>query len=195
MICNETILLALLVIAIIFLILKWMSGDPAVESPRSQMGILEELLRARGFKTLVPMVRDFEKFNEDTFLDELQRAMIPFSQDKDFSSDWLEPILFSNLALIMQDEDFLRKFDLHLRREYGYRLKPIRHVQYGLRPEVRMHATTEEQDVCFREDAEVSLERGHKTYRPLQEVKEVDAGVTLASVEKTAKVAKVEDDD
>lgn len=188
MLCNEVVLLVLLIIVIIFLVMKWLGGDPVIESPRSQMGILEELLRNRGFRALVPMVRDFERYNEDTFLDELQRLMIPFSQDKEFVTDWLTPIMFKNLELIMNDEDLLRKLDLHLRREFGYRLKPIRHVQYGLRPEVRMHATTEEADVCFREDNDVSLARGEKTYVPLRGVDGSDVNTVKTSevkVEKT----------
>lgn len=170
MLNNEMILLALLVIAVIFLVVKWLGGDPTVESPRSQMNILEELLRNRGFKSIVPVVRDFERYNEHTFLEKLQEMMIPFSQDGEFIQDWLGPILIKNLSLIVHDEDLLRKLDLHLRREYGYEIRPIRHVEYGLKPHIKMRASAEEQDVHLRENTEVSLERGHKAYFPLETV-------------------------
>jgi hypothetical protein len=41
-----------------------------------------------------------------------------------------------------------------------------------------MHATTEEQDVCFREHSETTLDRGEKTYTPLTEAEseEVEKG-------------------
>lgn len=166
---DPTVLLILLGLALIVLVIWWQKGDPDVESPRSQMDMLEETLRARGFKPLIPMVRDFEKYREGDFLKELQRIMIPFMQDKEFIHDWLSPILLANLPMVINDPTLRLRFDLALREQFGYRLKPIRHISYGIRPEVKLHATREEGDVCFKEEDETSIAIGHKTYTPLTE--------------------------
>ena len=164
---TTTMLIIGLVIAGLVIAFLYFRGDPEVESPRSQMDILEELLRQRGFKVLVPVVRDFEKYNEDRFLQELQRLMVPFAQDREFIHDWFAPILLANMGMIMTDRDLFNLFDANLRRTYGYRLKPIPHVEYGVRPEQKLVATSEEGDVCFREEREVSLQEGQKTFVPL----------------------------
>ena len=167
--CDPTILLMLLVVALIILAFVWFRGDPDVESPRSQMRILEEALRNRGFTPLIKMVRNFENYKEDDFLREVQDLLVPFSQDKEFVRVWLSPILMSNLSLIMQDKQLFMYLDLTLREEFGYRLKPIRHVKYGIRPEVLLHASSEEPDVCLKEEMDDNLLRGRKVYNVLEE--------------------------
>lgn len=169
---TTTLLIIGLVIAGIIIAFLYFRGDPEIESPRSQMDILEELLRQRGFKPLISVVRDFEKFNEDRFLEELQRLMIPFAQDKEFVHDWFSPILLANMSMIFNDKDLFNLFDANLRRQFGFRLKPIPHYDYGIRPEQKLYATGEEGDVCFREEAEVALQQGQKTFVPL--VKKTD---------------------
>lgn len=166
---TSTLFLVLLVVALIVVIVLWMRGDPEIESPRSQMGMLEDALRRRGFNPLLPMVRNFGKYKEDEFLSELQKLLVPFMSDKEFSLTWLRPMLLANLGMIINDPDLFLVFDVHLRKEYGYRLKPIHHVEYGARPEIRMHATAEEQDVCFKENVDVELSKGQKVYVPLEE--------------------------
>lgn len=163
-----TILLVLLVIAVLIIIFLYMRGDPEVESPRSQMDILEELLRQRGFRVLVPLVRDFEKYNEARFLEELQKMMVPFAKDEDFAMDWFRPVLLSNLSLIFNNRDMFNLFDVHIRKEFGYRLKAVDHVNYGIRPERTLRATSEEEDVCYQEEREVALAQGMKTFTPLR---------------------------
>lgn len=164
LLADPTILLILLAVALVILVVWWQRGDPEVESPRSQMDFLEEALRERGFRPLIPLVRDFNKYNEADFLKELQRLLVPFMQDREFIHEWLSPILMSNLPMIMGNPELRIRLDMALRKEYGYRLKPIRHIEYGIRPETTLYATREEGDVCFREEDEISLSRGHKEY-------------------------------
>lgn len=169
MFAAPTTLLILLALALIVVVYLWNKGDPEIESPRSQMRILEESLRNRGFRPLIPMVRNFDSYKEDDFLKELQALMLQFSQDREFIHDWLAPILMANMPLIMNDKVTFMRFDLALREQYGYRLKPIRHVSYGIRPETTLHATREEGDVCFKEEDSTLLKQGRKRYVPLEE--------------------------
>lgn len=170
---DPTMLLIFLAIALIVLAYVWFRGDPEIESPRSQMRILEEALRNRGFRPMIKMVRDFENYKEGDFLRELQDMMVQFSQDREFVHDWLGPILLKNMDLIMKDKTLFMQFDLALREHYGYRLKPIEHKTYGIRPEVTFHATSEEADVCMKQENEDQLLRGRKVYRQLSEKDEV----------------------
>ena len=161
---TTTVLIILIVVLAVILWIWWSKGDPEIESPRSQMGILERLLHERGFRPLLPMVRSFEKYNECTFLEEVQRQTEAFASDDEYAEQWLAPIMLAGLSLIMGRPDLRMRLDAHLRKEHGWRLKKIRAVDYGIRPEITMLATAEEGDVCFQEEGELQLARGRKTY-------------------------------
>lgn len=160
---DPTVITIGLLIALIMIIV-WGRRSGVSPGLRDNAPLLEEALRRRGMLPLIQPIRSIRDGRDDKAMEDLQAQIIPLTQDQEFATAWLMPMLRANMGLIVADQTLLIQMDMVLRTQYGYRLKPIHHTTYGLRPEAVLHATAEENDMCMRESQATSLSVGRKTY-------------------------------